>query len=470
MSRFKPSLTQVSSPAPFRAYEPLAFGAGPASVEVSPPVGSAPPASPDAASDRTLLDKVGFVIFCIYMISGFANEWAMRLGGDKAYISAVALVMLPIVWLLSGKRLRGLSHPMGYWWIAFLIFLLLDTPFSVWKGGSVDLLKQYLPRAYLVFFILTCFVTTLKQCVTWMYVGVASATIVLLSCFKFGMVGLDDGRFRIPDSLFFSNSNDLALQLLLGVTQFMYLFYKPGIFRKAFAAICIAISVMYMLKTGSRGCMLAALLYAILIFVFSRNKVLVLMLAVLVGAVGFMSLPTATMRRLMLLGFDDRDAQTMAEDSAIESASSRKELLKRSIVETFKHPLFGVGPGQFAVAVAGEKLKRGEYATWLGTHNSYTQVSSECGIPAFICYIAVTVLCFRLNYRVYRASRDDPRHTELTGLAFTLLSGTLVYATCTFFFHMAYTAALPALSASTVCVYLLAKPVLGRALDPREPR
>lgn len=458
MSRFKPS---PASPAPFRGYKPAAAGLPPGSARISRPVTApVPPTRPDVK----LLDKLGFFMLCAYMVSGFANEWAIRFGAGKAYLSTATMLLLPVIWLASGKRLRGLTHPMGFQWVAFLVFLLVDVPFSVWRGGTFDLLTHYLPRAYLIFFVVTCFVLTLKQCTTWMYIGIGLSSIVLVSCFKFGTSEFD-GRFRIPDSLFFANSNDLAMQLLLGVTQFAFLFFKPGIFKKGFAAVCILISVMYMLKTGSRGCMLAAFAYVVLIFVFSRNKLLVLALAMVIGVIGFLSLPTATMRRLMLLGFDDSYAQNMGEYSAVESASSRKELLKRSIVETFKHPLFGVGPGQFPVAVAGEQLKRGEYAMWLGTHNSYTQVSAECGIPAFICYVAVIVLCFRVNYRVYRASRDNPLHAEIAGLSFTLFSGALVYSTCTFFFHMAYSGTLPALSGFTLAVYLAAKPILRQSLD-----
>jgi O-antigen ligase len=78
--------------------------------------------------------------------------------------------------------------------------------------------------------------------------------------------------------------------------------------------------------------------------------------------------------------------------AAIGSQVQRQELFKKSLYITITHPLLVVGPDQFAVAVAGDSAKQGVHSPSLGTHNSYTQVSSECGIPAFICWCAVLVL------------------------------------------------------------------------------
>ena len=102
------------------------------------------------------------------------------------------------------------------------------------------------------------------------------------------------------------------------------------------------------------------------------------------------------------------------------------------------HPLFGVGPDQFAAAVSQDAAAHGQQVPWLGTHNTYTQVSSECGIPALIFYVAVIGLCLRSNLRLYRQTRDSPADRELAGLSRCLLAGTLVFAISAFFFHMAY--------------------------------
>jgi putative inorganic carbon (hco3(-)) transporter len=61
------------------------------------------------------------------------------------------------------------------------------------------------------------------------------------------------------------------------------------------------------------------------------------------------------------------------------SAQQRKELLLESLRVTAQHPLLGVGPGDF------EFVSR----AWRVTHNSYTQISAEGGIPAFLLYVLI---------------------------------------------------------------------------------
>jgi O-antigen ligase len=170
------------------------------------------------------------------------------------------------------------------------------------------------------------------------------------------------------------------------------------------------------------------------------------------------------MHRILLFGTDPgaNQAETSEDVAAIDSQLQRRELFKTSLVFTFRHPLLGVGPDQFAVAMSGDSAKEGKHSPWLGTHNSYTQVSSECGIPAFICYCAVLAFCFRSNWKLYRQSRDNPALKDVTTLSFCLLASTLVYAVSTFFFHIAYGASLPMLAGFSLALRLAAEPLLAR--------
>jgi hypothetical protein len=440
--------TPLFAPAPFRQVQPKTFQPLPVNDGGSP----------------SIVASVGFFLYCTYILSGFANDWALRLFGNKAYISTVTLVLLPVAWLLSGTAFRGLHRPMGRWWAAFLVWLLLAFPFSVWKGGSAALLWNYVPRNYLTFFYICAFATSLRRCRALMYVNAAGAVILLLTCLKFGTAGsAEGGRFEIPESLFYGNANDLGLALLLGVTSFLFLVYQPGIKKRILGLAGILFSVMYVLKTGSRGCMLAAIAMFVLIFLFSTNKVTTAIFAVPVIGLSLLLLPSATVHRLLLFGINssELEAYSASDSAAIGSQVQRQELFKKSLYYTVAHPLLGVGPDQFAVAVAGDSAKQGVHSPWLGTHNSYTQVSSECGIPAVICYCAVLVLSFKSNWRLYRECRDNPVLKDVANLSFCLLAGTLVYAVSTFFFHIAYGGALPGLAGFSLALQLAAEPLLA---------
>jgi O-antigen ligase len=270
-----------------------------------------------------------------------------------------------------------------------------------------------------------------------------------------------EDRFRIPDSLFYANSNDLALALLLAISSFLFFFRKPSRAGGLAGIAGILLSTFYAFRTGSRGSVVAASAMLILIFALSRNKRNVVALGiatlavVLVGTIGSQS--SSALHRLSLLSSDASSPPESESDvSSVASQVEREQLFKTSLRYTLLHPLFGVGPDQFATAVSQDAARASQHLPWLGTHNTYTQVSSECGIPALIFYAAVIGLCLRSNLRLYRRTRDRPADRELASLSRCLLAGTLVYAVSAFFFHMAYNAYLPVLAGFTVAIQLAA--------------
>ena len=171
-----------------------------------------------------MLTGVGFVLFCALLLSGYLNDWSYHVLGNKAYLSSFALIAVPVLWLISGNALRGFRDSIGVWWLAFLLLILMGTPFSYWRSGTLTLLSSYTFRSYILFFYTVSFATTVRRCRNLMLVNIVIAAVVVLTCIAFGQAGMEgDTRFRIPDSLFFANSNELGLQLVLGITAFLFL-------------------------------------------------------------------------------------------------------------------------------------------------------------------------------------------------------------------------------------------------------
>jgi O-antigen ligase/polysaccharide polymerase Wzy-like membrane protein len=457
MSRFRPGSSPSST-----VLTPLR----PAMPPQAPPVRTLPrfdrpaqlsvPGKNPAGPRPGIVQRIGFWVLCGYLVSAIFNEWALRVTGSKGYLSVITLVLLPILWLVSGATLRGLRHRIGWWWAGFLLLVLMATPFSIWRGGTVTMLVNYIPRSYLLFFYVASLAISFRNCRQLMYVNITVSFMALLTCIVFGTYG-EDGRYFVPGGAgFFANANELAMQLLLGITQFVYLFSQQSFVGKFIAMAGIGGSVPYLLRTGSRGCLLGAIAYLILVLYLSRQRARTFVIVAALAAIGVTFAPSAVLHRLMLLTGDEAFV-TSSDAPAIASQMTRVGLLKRSIAETISHPLFGVGPGQFPVAVAEEAKARNAWTSWLGTHNSYTQVSSECGIPAFLCYFAVVVMCCRMSLSVWKLSRNRPERADINTLAVALLSGSVVWAVCSLFFHMAYSGTLPFLAGQTVALYFAAE-------------
>lgn len=402
-------------------------------------------------ADASPMVSVGFRLFLTLLLAGYLNDWSFRLLGGKAYLSTIAVVLVPLAWLASGQALAGFKRSTGIWWLSFLLLLMMGVPFSYWKSGSVEVISNYATRSLSLFFYIVSFTTTLKRCRTLMKVNLICAGIVLLTCAAFGSF-TNDGRFQIGDSIFFSNANELGLQLVLGMALFCFMFYSGVKWQIALGAGGFLLSFVYLVKTGSRGCLLASILLVLVIFYTTKKKALMAIVLVPAVAIGLALSPASSLRRLALIFQPAASAMTDDERSAVESSLERQELFRKGLMYTLTHPLLGVGAGQFPVAVFGDAAKQGQHASFLGTHNSYVQVSAECGIPAFICYMAVIVISLRRSYSLYSVTRGRPEYSDVEGLAFTLMAGVVVYSFATFFFHMAYTGLLPLLSGQVLAL------------------
>ena len=71
---------------------------------------------------------------------------------------------------------------------------------------------------------------------------------------------------------------------------------------------------------------------------------------------------------------------------------------------TLSHPIWGVGPGQFAQYRWSALSKPGEVKRSFKTHNTYVQMSAENGIPSLLLYLVVIWATFKTISRARKAS------------------------------------------------------------------
>lgn len=382
----------------------------------------------------------------------------MRWLGTNAYVSIVSAVLLPIAVLMSGTVRRCMRLPLTRYWLAFGAWLAVCAPFSIWKTGTFDLLFPYYFRTYLLYFAICACAVSARQLTRVMYTLAAGTGLTVLLCLAFGVSG-EYGRFAVPSShfSFLSNSNDLAFMLLFGIIILIYPFFRKRAIERFASLALIPAAAVFMLKTGSRGVLLSLASVLIAALLTSRNKARLVALGFVLFLGAVITVPAAMRHRLMYIALPyDSPATLEAGDPfyAIASQEEREGLLVFSIHLTLDHPIFGVGPGQFARARWNQMNAKGEWAHWLGTHNSYTEVSSETGIPGLFFYVACIVLCFQMNYRTYRKTVSRKGLEEYAGLSFCMLLAGVMYSVSTLFFHISYTSYLPIIAGISSATYL----------------
>ncbi len=136
------------------------------------------------------------------------------------------------------------------------------------------------------------------------------------------------------------------------------------------------------------------------------------------------------------------------------SSEARRKLLINSLKVTAEHPLLGVGINGFGAYMAKKETAEGIIPRYQGTHNTYTQVSSEAGIPALIIFLCIMIFSFQGLLRVYKRAKRSPTKVgrQVADLCYALISTLTAYAVCVFFDYVAYDATLPVLAGFAIAL------------------
>jgi O-antigen ligase len=209
---------------------------------------------------------------------------------------------------------------------------------------------------------------------------------------------------------------------------------------KAALLVAASLSMMWMLMlTASRGGVLNVAFSVAVTWVFvlrgsARGRiigagiVLAMVLAVCLA-------PSVLWQRLGTIWGDPDIYAGQVAASAAESKEDHLSVLVRSIQYTFDHPVFGLGLGNFQVA-SGTEL--GQPSAWMGTHNTFTEISSEAGVPALLLFLGLIVVAMRNVGRMSGVPVRGGEGIELQLIARATRASLLSFAFGAVFAHLAY--------------------------------
>jgi O-antigen ligase len=383
--------------------------------------------------------KLGVLFVLAYLF--FANSRILDFTIPELRVPLILLIGILLAALLSGNILAGLRTMAGRLLLAFLFLLCLSTLVSINRYQSLSIVIN-VTRNLVLAYVLTALLTNLHdirralQAVAWGTLTAAILGFVYQTSVEGERLGLTTGRFGDP--------NDYAMVLILGLP--LWLTVGTGIGRILVGIPAVTVIFVAFIRTGSRGGLLAfvalAAAYFLTTSLMGKLRIALVMLVALGASV--VIVPEGIQRRYVTIFNADEDgglSQAEAErlQGVVHSSQSRKALLMASLKATALHPLLGVGPGNFPEYYWKLGfIEEGRNRQGMHTHNSYTQVSSEAGIPAGICFIAILYLCFRNAWRVVREQRLDPEHPlRVCGRAFWLAM--LGWASSAMFLSTAWT-------------------------------
>ena len=450
MSRFKggvPAHPRTAVlPAPIAA-ERVSAVATPVPAVVKPSVTPMQQAASVAAAEP--LRRVAF--FCalifVFVRFSFLHEILSIQLNIHSYLPTIFGALTALGLIVSGGIQRTLRGRGGLLWAAFAIWLLLATAMSTWRGGSYAVINGYFRYNYLMVFAIGGLAVTWREFMALVYaLGLAAFTNELTMRFMGNITGnrLEGGVVSI------GNANDFGAHMLL-LIPFLWLIATGGGLVRLVRWIALGVMIygLYLTgSTGSRGALVALAAMAAIVIWFSTGfqKVMAVGASLVVIVLSLALLPGAVLSRYRTLVGNDQEPEL---SEAEKSSSERLRILQDSVSMTVRNPIFGVGPGEFGDKNGFEAIAEGRPKDFSVTHNTYTQISSENGIPALIFFAGAVFAIFRNVISVRRKAQmaGDP---VVSRAAFAFLISITGFSVAAFFLSMAYHMYFPALAGLSI--------------------
>jgi O-antigen ligase len=419
---------------------------------VVPPIPAAATPAPQlhTADQENALRRVGVLLLLVYVFVRFSyitdtlGYWT----DSKTFLVIVLGVPLAILTVISGGLRRAFRARPTFWASGLMLWMVFVLPFGFWRSGSLHTLFGAFQTEFSILFMIAGMVFTMRE-FQRVAITIAWATgVVILSSFVFGVSQI--GRFSFSFGTL-SNANDYATHLIVVLPFVLLVVLNSRTAAARILGVGVALlGTFLVVKTGSRAGLLSlALVY---FFLFLRGtqaqRVALGLAAVVLSAAAVIALPRTTLLRYALLAdssVDEEDTTDRGLAAAVGSGSQRKELLMDSLVLTALHPLVGVGPGNFAPAAADRAGQAGQRGKWLLSHNTYTEISSETGVPGLILLLGMFASSFAQLRSIYRRTRHQLAYRAIHNTAFCMMLSLIGFCICIFFASMSYRFYFPAL-------------------------
>ncbi|MCU1336621.1 MAG: hypothetical protein JWO19_2202 [Bryobacterales bacterium] len=404
-----------------------------------------------------------FGLAFVFTVFGVVPELMFKITGMNTYVIYWVAPAAILGTFCTGGIRRTFQHRASWYWLAFFLWMVVGIPFSYWKGGSTSLIYDYSRVCMTMMLVIGGLATKWKEIRAVFYTIGIAGVVNLLTARMFAKE--QGGRMNMESaSGTIGNSNDLAAHLILVLPFILFIAMdrrRNPFLRYAMLPV-MAYGVWVILGTASRGGLVA--LCAVFLFMLLRatpmQRVLAALAAVVLAVGSFAILPGATLNRLgTLFGQENDEAQ--------ESSGARSYLFKTSVRYTLQHPIVGIGLGQFSSFEGNQSRAEGKHGSWHETHCSWTQISSECGIPALLFVILGISSALVLVHRTWRKARTQG-FRDISDACFCYLVAMVGFLVAITFLANAYRFYLPAMIGLAISMSFVARRHMSaKAADDR---
>jgi O-antigen ligase len=398
-------------------------------------------------------------LFTIILYARPAEFYPSPLTTSLAYIVGLITVVIYLVAQITVEgtltaRPREVNLVLLFGLTGLLSIPLAISPATAWATFSDTFIRC------IVIFIVMVNVVRTELRLRWLLYLVLFVSFVLslgaVNDYRLGLLTIEGYRVAGVGKGIFGNSNDLAFHFVTMVPIAIALvFATRGIVRKVLFGACAAVMMAAIVVTYSRGAFLGSLAsLGFLAWKLGRRHRLAVFVwgTVIIGLLLALAPGNYSIRIISIF---------VPSLDPVGSSSARQGELIRSLFVAIRHPLVGIGMGNYATEMSYNGLV---------THNAYTQVASEMGMAALVIYTMFVATPLKRLGQIVRetfTARSDSRYYYLAvGLQASLVG----YMVATFFLSVAYLWYVYYLVAYAVCLRRMYESETGRVVVPEKKK
>lgn len=235
------------------------------------------------------------------------------------------------------------------------------------------------------------------------------------------------------------DNNHFGLAILLVLPTLIYLRqYSVSPFVRLGLAVAIAINVVGVMATNSRGALIGLLAVGFTMFLRSKNKFGIVIVFLIVAGTAAALAPERWYGRMSTIGNAEEDGSFMG----------RVNSWKLHFMVALDRPLTGGGfspmedPAIWAAYLpavqALDFIPTGKPSVPLAAHSIYFQTLGDTGFLGFGCFVGMIFVAFANLRRVSKLARDNPELEWAHGLAESMRFSMIAYTVSGAALSMAY--------------------------------
>jgi putative inorganic carbon (hco3(-)) transporter len=342
----------------------------------------------------------------------------------------IVAIIAPLAYIYAQYRL---GKPVIKWTIevkmviVMLLLAVMFIPFAASPGDSVTTLNEVFIKTVIIFILIIGVVNTRERLLAMIKLtalcGACLAAFAIKS-YATGNFTMKGDRIEGLVGGMFGNPNDLAAALNMLIPMAVALALMSSRRARLLYAACALLLFCGVMVTYSRaGFITLAAVSGVMLWKFGRGSRSSLSLVTLAAFVLLLSVFSGAYRsRLMTILDPNSDASG--------SSQQRVDLLERGLDLSLRHPIVGLGMGNFHIYSIHEKV----------AHNGYVETAAELGMIGLLAYLIIILAPLRGLAKIERERVKPGARADLDAkyLCIGLQIAIIAYMINSFFLSIQY--------------------------------